>query len=264
MFPKKYSPSDKDIPLDEEKKDKINCDNIDASRNDEDDYSKKIMNQEVPKQNALLSSTASNSSKKGQNEIKKKIEFKVEKEYPEYWRLNSYIRHWKTRIGQYGTELGNKLMEDLPEEFKTKIHKPNSLSFTARDNQKDNYNFLSYNLEKVNTTGKERKDGKYQKQNDKTITKIYNYCDKIENGHLHENFKKVHDFFKKMIYEDLSKKFYDSEDFINFKENYMTKYYDEGFIEQEGFSLLEDYGLIRYLKTLKKKRKRNKSKKGSF
>jgi hypothetical protein len=262
---KDNSPSDKDMPLDEEKKHEIKCDNINPNQNDEDKYSKEVKSQEFQEKKALLCSTASNSDKKGKNKIEKKIIFTMEKAYPEFWRLDSCIKHWKTRIGQYGKELGNELMEDLPEEFKTKIHKPNSLSFTANDKEEDNYNFLSYNLEKVYTTGKERKDGKYQKQNYKTITNIYNYCDKFENDHhLPENFKKVYDFFKKTSYEDLIKKFYDSEKFINFKKDYMTKYYDEGFMQQEGFSLLKDYGLIRQLKTLKKKRKRNKSKEGSF
>ena len=247
------SPSYKDISLIEEKKDEINCDNRDPIRKDEDKYSKKDMNQKVPP------STASISDQKGINKIEKKKIFKIEKDLPKYWRLNSCIKHWKTRIGQYGTELGDKLMEDLPEEFKTKIHKPNSLSFTANVKEEDNYNFLSYNLGEVFTTGKEKKDGKYQKQNFKTITNIYNYCDKFENGHLPENFKKVYDFFKKTTYGDLIKKYYDSKNFINFKKHYKTKYYDEGFFQQEGFSLLEDYVLIRQLKTLKKKRKRNKS-----
>ena len=60
-----------------------------------------------------------------------------------------------------------------------------------------------------------------------------------------------------MRYEDLIKMFYNSENFNTFKEDKKTIFFNDGTKAQEGFSLLEDYGLIKLFKILKKKRKRN-------
>ena len=142
---------------------------------------------------------------------------------------------------------------DLPEALKIPIHKPNSLSFTANVKAKDNYGFLSEAIKDIFSIGKETED--LQKQNFDAFTKIFNYFNKIGNDRLPESLQKLKDFLE-MSYEDLIRMFYDSDDFITFKEDYMTKYHDEGTKDQEGFSLLEDYGLIKVFKTLKKKRRR--------
>ena len=59
-----------------------------------------------------------------------------------------------------------------------------------------------------------------------------------------------------MSYEDLIRKFYDSDEFIDFKNDEHTKFFDDVFLKQEKFSLLKDYGLINLFKMIKKKRKR--------
>lgn len=59
-----------------------------------------------------------------------------------------------------------------------------------------------------------------------------------------------------MSYEELIKKFYDSYEFNNFRDDIKTKFYDDGTKEQEGFSLLENYGLIKLFKMINKKRGR--------
>ena len=68
--------------------------------------------------------------------------------------------------------------------------------------------------------------------------------------------RNIKDFFE-MTYRDLITKFYDSLEFINFKEDAKTKFFNEGVIKQEKFSLLEDYGLIKLFMMIKKKRSRD-------
>ena len=90
---------------------------------------------------------------------------------------------------------------------------------------------MSYNVKDIFTIGKESED--LQKQNNEAFTKIYNYFNKIGNDNLSESVRKVKDFLE-MNYEELIRMFYDSSDFIVFKEDHMTKFFDEGTKKQEG------------------------------
>ena len=73
---------------------------------------------------------------------------------------------------------------------------------------------------------------------------------------MSDNLRKIKNFFE-MSYEDLIKKFYDSYEFLVFKNDEYTIHYDEGMKKQEKFSLLKDYGLIKLFKMIQKKRKRD-------
>ena len=240
-----------DISLKEDDEDDINYDRVNPDENDKDPYTKGLNIQKASEPTELMSSTHPNSGKKG----KSSTTFKIEKKLPEYWRFDATKKHWKSKISQFCEERLNKLIKgsDLPEALKIPIHKPNSLSFTANVKAKDNFGFLSESLKDIFSIGKDTED--LQKQNYDAFTKIFNYFTIIGNDHLPESLQKLKDFLE-MSYEDLIKMFYDSDDFITFKEDYMTKYHDEGTKDQEGFSLLEDYGLIKVFKTLKKKRRR--------
>ncbi len=240
-----------DISLKEDDEDEISCDRVNPNENDEDAYTKRLNIQKASEPTELMSSTHPNSGKKG----KSSTTFKIEKKLPEYWRFDATKKHWKSKISQFCEERLNKLIKgsDLPEALKIPIHKPNSLSFTANVKAKDNFGFLSESLKDIFSIGKDTED--LQKQNYDAFTKIFNYFTIIGNDHLPESLQKLKDFLE-MSYEDLIRMFYDSDDFTTFKEDYMTKYYDEGTKDQEGFSLLEDYGLIKVFKTLKKKRRR--------
>ena len=235
-----------DISLKEGDENSINFYRANPNKNDEDPYTKKLNIQKASEPTELMSS-----SKKG----KSSITFKIEKNHPGYWRFDATKKYWKSKISQFCEERLNKLIKgsDLPEALKIPIHKPNSLSFTANVKAKDNFGFLSESLKDIFSIGKDTED--LQKQNYDAFTKIFNYFNIIGNDHLPESLQKLKDFLE-MSYEDLIRMFYDSDDFTTFKEDYMTKYYDEGTKDQEGFSLLEDYGLIKVFKTLKKKRRR--------
>ena len=251
-----FGPRSQVIPLEEGNEGDINFNKMDGVNNDEDHYSKEVKTQKAENSNVLLSSTCSNSDKKSKNTITKSSIFKIKNNCPNYWRFDATKKHWKSKISQFAEENLNKLIKlsDLPEQLKIRIHKPNSLSFTANVKIKDNYNFLSYNVKDIFTIGKESED--LQKQNNEAFTKIYNYFNKIGIDNLSESERKVKDFLE-MNYEDLIRMFYDSSDFIVFKEDHMTKFFDEGTKKQEGFSLLENYGLIKVFKMLNHKKRRN-------
>ena len=161
-------------------------------------------------------------------------------------------KHWKSHINNYGKDIINKEIKesDLPNELKKIIHKPDSLKFTANVTVSENFKFLSLSLREVFTLGKQ--SGKLPRQNDENISAIFNY---FEKNNLSESMKRIKSFFE-MSYEDLIKSFYDSPKFTEFKDNEKTKFYDDNTIKQEGFSLLEQYGLIKLFKMLQKKRSR--------
>ena len=231
---------------------------INPIQNDEDPFTKRMNNKEEPKaeSNKQISSTSPTSDKKSKIKIKKVDKFiSKDNSLPNYWRFDMVKKYFKSKISDFGSELINGLIQDgdLPEELKKIIHKPNSLMFTANVKVTDNFYFLNNNLRTIFTIGKETED--LQKQNEDNISNIFGYFEKI--GHkLSNNLKAIKDFFD-MSYKDLIIKFYESYEFTNFKEDAKTKFYDEGTIRQEGFSLLEDYGLIKIFMMLKKKRKRD-------
>jgi len=243
-----------DIPLDEGNE--VNFDNLGPGQNDEDNYCKNIPNEENKHRE---NSSTKITSKNGKNEIVKGKKFKTEKKQknlPTYWRFDMVKKHWKSHINDYGKDIINKEIKesDLPNELKKLlIHKPDSLKFTANVTVSENFKFLKLSLREVFTLGKE--SGKLPRQNDENITAIFNYFENIGYNNLSESMKRIKSFFE-MTYEDLIKRFYDSDKFFEFKDYDNTKFYDDGTIKQEGFSLLDQYGLINLFKMLEKKRSR--------
>lgn len=82
--------------------------------------------------------------------------------------------------------------------------------------------------------------------------KYMNISKKLGNNNLSDKMLEIKNLFE-MTYEDFIKKFYESVDFIAFKNEERTKFYDEGTKKQEGFAISEDLGLI---KIFRKKGKR--------
>ena len=254
MFPKPI------LSLDEEKNIKIP--NIHFSQNDRDKCEEKCK----PQKKVLLTSTSSSSERKSKNGIKKllflsnkkpKIHFPEEKDdstLPSYFRMDMAKKHFKVRISQFATDTLNKLIKEsiLYETIRDSFHLPNSKLFTSKVTECINYKSLNYTIKDIFIIGKDTEE--LQRKNFKTISKIYKIFEKYEK--LPENLKKVKDFLE-MRFEDLIKMFYDSVEFNTFKNDKKTIFFDDGTKAQEGFSLLEDYGLIKLFKLLKKKRKRN-------
>ena len=225
--------------------------------------------------NKVIESNKNNSTRENSNENKEsnivkvspnlnnKEETKIEKapifqsetttsSKPSYWRFDYAKKHWKTKISQSLTDSINAKISnsDLPKEYKKIIHKQNSKLFTANVKDSDNCDFLEKDLRTILTFGKENNEK--QKKNDNTISEIYEYFKKIGYNNLSDKMLEIKNLFE-MTYEDFIKKFYESVDFIAFKNEERTKFYDEGTKKQEGFAISEDLGLI---KIFRKKGKR--------
>ena len=239
----------------EDNENPLNFENVSKIQNEDRDIinEHKITNE---KEEEKEGSTKPSSDKKGNSKIEKGM-FKSQKEKKQIeWRMDYTKKHWKTRISDYAKEEINKYIteSDLPKELKNLIHSPHSKKFSANPVVTANYKFLKYNLFQIFTIGKE--DGKLQRQNEENITKIFEYIEKVGYDNISESLRKIKNFFE-MSYEDLIRKFYDSYEFIDFKNDEITIFYDEGVKKQEKFSLLKDYGLIKLFKMIQKKRKRD-------
>ena len=252
-----YNQNKPKISLEEEEEkqeEDLNLNKVSQIEKDKDFYNQKITKEKNHNQKKLVSSTNPTSVKKETTTIKIKNKFNVEnKTLPSYWRFDMVKKHWKSKISDYANNEINYYIRtsDLPEELKQIIHKPNSKLFTSNVTVSANTKFLGNTVREIFTLGKEK--DKLQQQNDENINKIYDYFGKA--GNLSDNIRRIKDFFE-MSYEELIKKFYDSYEFNNFRDDIKTKFYDDGTKEQEGFSLLENYGLIKLFKMINKKRGR--------
>lgn len=218
-----------------------NIKNISTKENSNEN--KETKNERVPK----------HSSSKEETKIGKIPKFQTKIDTLSYWRFDSAKKHWKTKISNTSTYFINKKIRtsDMPKEYKKKIHKPNSLLFSANVKESDNCVFLEKDLRTIFTIGKENSSN--QKDNDYNISKIFEYFEEVGYNNLSDKMLEIKNFFE-MKYEDLIKKFYESDEFINFKEEEKTIFFDRGTKEQEGFSISENLGLIRLFK---RKRKRD-------
>ena len=210
-----------------------------------------------------INSTKNSSDKKTENKIEKLMftsdknisyEFpnKVKsKGLPSYFRMDMAKKYYKTKISQFATIKLNDYIRksNLPFKLKKNIHLPSSKLFTSKVTESINYNSLNYSLRKIFTIGKEK--DKLQKNNFTNISKIDGYIQNFEDEQLSESILNVKNFLD-MNYEDLIRMFYDSEEFLAFKNEKLTKFFDKGVLSQEGFNLSEGYGLIRLFKILKK------------
>jgi len=218
-----------------------NIKNISTKENSNEN--KETKNEKVPK----------HSSSKEEAKNGKIPKFQTKIASLSYWRFDSAKKYWKTKISNISTYFINKKIRtsDMPKEYKKKIHKPNSLLFSANVKESDNCAFLEKDLRTIFTIGKENSSN--QKDNDYNISKIFEYFEKIGYNNLSDKMLEIKNFFE-MKYENLIKKFYESDEFINFKKEEKTVFFDRGTKEQEGFSISENLGLIRLFK---RKRKRD-------
>ena len=224
----------------------------------------KPVDEDKVKENEInhMNSTQPSSDKKGDNKIKlcsSKIKFKnckidSSQNLPSYYRLDMAKKHFKVQISQFATVKLNNLIEksNLPNELKQPVHLPNSKEFTSKVTESFNYKCLSLSLREIFIIGKE----KLQNQNNEYFNKIFEYFEKFGKDNLPESLKEIKEFLE-MNYEQLIMKFYDSSEFNSFKEDNRSKFFNDGIKVEKGFSILENYGLIRLFKMIGRKRKRN-------
>jgi hypothetical protein len=167
-----------------------------------------------------------------------------------FFRVDDAKKHFKVAISKYATQVINNLIQnsDLPKGLKKKIHLPNFKAFTSNVREFDNYKFLSFDLKTVFTHGKT--DENLQGCNDKIISKILKY------KKYPEKLQKMKDFLS-LKYKDIIKQFYKSDNFKEFKENDLTKFFDDGIKKEKNISLLEEDGLVKLFEMTNKKRKRD-------
>ena len=173
---------------------------------------------------------------------------------PSYFRLDMAKKHFKVQISQFATEKSNNLIEKsvLPNELKQSVHLPDSKEFTSKVTESFNYKCLSLSLREIFIIGKE----KLQNQNNEYYNKIFEHFEKIGKDNLPESLKEIQEFLE-MNYEQLIMQFYDSSEFNNFKDDNRSKFFNDGIKVEKGFSILENYGLIRLFKMTGRKRKRD-------
>ena len=168
------------------------------------------------------------------------------------WRFDYAKKYWKAKISQDLTECINQSIKnsDLPKNLKKTISKPDSLLFTSNVNESDNCYFLEQDLKTILTFSK-GETRKISNNYDK-ISKIYKFFKKIGYNNLSDKMLEIKNLFE-MKYEEFIKKFYESDEFENFKNEENTIFYDEGTKEKEGFAISENYGLIRILRGKRKR-----------
>lgn len=185
------------------------------------------------------------------NEIKTKEKiFKINKnsknEKPKIYRLDYYKKLFIKNFLNYLLNYGKMLIKDCPfsESKNLKLHMPNYKLYGGNPKEKDNKEFLKKSIKQVFMDYDETKNkgNSRQKNNEILINKIYG----INNFPSSKEEIKLNEFFN-MDIETGIKKYYESEEFQEFKEDEIIQYYDKMFYLEKNrkFSLLEDFGFIR-------------------
>ena len=164
-----------------------------------------------------------------------------------YFRVEDAKKHFKKAVNDYALSELNRLIKisHLPKRLKRKIHTPSYKTFTSNVKEKDNYDFLNYEFKDILSIGKST--NKLQNFNSSIIAQI------LKNKNIPDIVKFLH-----LTYENIIKRFYDSDHFETFKTKKLTQYFCKGIKEEKNISLLEKNGLIKLFKSYeftKKKRK---------
>ena len=247
------------LPQDEEKANLFNC--LSNEEKNKSDKNEKIFindtkNTSDIKEKKIIINIKNTSDKDENNGNKKmdglspNLKANLDLHPRKFFRVDDAKKHFKVAISKYATQVINNLIQnsDLPKGLKKKIHLPNFKAFTSNVREFDNYQFLSFDLKTVFTHGKT--DENLQGCNDKIISKILNYKKHPEKLQKMKNFLSLK-------YKDIIKQFYKSENFKEFKENDLTKFFDDGIKKEKNISLLEEDGLVKLFEMTNKKRKRD-------
>ena len=162
-----------------------------------------------------------------------KIENEKEKfELPDYFRIDSCIKHFKVAINQYIVEISNYFIAESPEFISSneRLNKiPNSI--TSNCDYIKNFDLLFMKIKDILS---------FDKKNIPLIKKIEKSSSEISN---------IIKSFLEFKYEDAFKVFYDNKAIFEiFKRSKLTQFYEEKFAIANGFSLLENYGFLRFIK----------------
>ena len=179
------------------------------------------------------------------DEILKKYKDKI----PNNHIIDYYFQHFKREFAHYYTNLLNDSIKKC--EFKNKIKNfsiPNNESFQAKSNYTINKEYLNYKMEEIFTNIKYKKKFKGGRQigNRDTIININNFECKNQNEYniLLNLLANKLEMAYKLFYDD-------KKSFFKFEKNESTRYYDYFFKKMYGYSLIENYGIIKFIKNEK-------------
>lgn len=217
----------------------------------EDENNSNIKN-ENEKRNLITQTKANDKTLKSNIEDISPLGNEQDKELPKViYRLDYYKKAFKVNCFKY---LTNTLNELLPKELssKNKFYKPNHESFTSNVKEEDNLNFLSMTLkeaftyiEKDKDKDKKAKGTKKKDKNEDLIKNIFNY--ELKNNYNSKNLEKLKQYLD-MTVEKSIELFYQSEFFKKFSNEEKIKFFDNNFIKEKGFSMLEKNGFIKLTK----------------
>ena len=124
--------------------------------------------------------------------------------------------------------------------YKIKICKPNTKFFTSVTKISKNVEFLKMTIKNVLTIGKDDKNGSRQKKNLNVISQI-------------ENNSEIKEFLEMTLQDFYEGIFFDSKEFKEFCESERSQILDKEFKKENGFSLREKNGYLKYLNNFRKK-----------
>ena len=174
--------------------------------------------------------------KTDQSSVSKKLfESKIENKQlkmPSYFKLDSCFKNFKVNINKNILDLINSDIAKYPEFNSTpKKLKNIDASFTTNCDYLFNFNMLSMTIKELLLSTPQNRE----------IIK------KIENGHFYVS-EKIKSFLNSN-YEEAIKALYDNKKiFDKFRNDPVTKFYEEKFKAIKGFSLVENYGILRFIK----------------
>ena len=186
----------------------------------------------------------------GQSSKKKEIIFEITKAkkskrgVPQYARIDDCKIFCRAKINKWYIPSLNKAIKesDLPKELKKIIHSPCYKKFTQVVTCQTNYNDLQKTMATILCIGKETNDK--QRQNYENIQAIFSNYQRNPTGSVEKIILLLN-----MPYEKAIERFYESDEFKEFKKDERALFYDKEVVRQKKISIFEDKGLIRLFKS---------------
>jgi hypothetical protein len=167
------------------------------------------------------------------------------------YRQDYYVKQFKVQYSIWLRNILNQKLKLLISETKTcrrhlKFYPLNSLKFTANPKYEDNKYFLSLKIKEILVVGIDGIKSSNQRKNKENIETIENIIYK-QNKNANDDLLK----FLNITMEESIKIFYQSEQFLKFKDSQQAKLNDRKFEQEKNFSLLKEYGFIHLIKNYK-------------
>ena len=173
------------------------------------------------------------------------------------YRQDYYVKQFKVQYSIWLRNFLNNKLKQLVNETKNnrrhlKFYPLNSLKFTANPKYEDNKLFLSLKIKDILIVGIDSAKNSNQKKNKENIEIIENIIYK-QNKNINNELLN----FLNCTMEDSIKIFYQSEQFLKFKDSEQAKINDEKFVQEKHFSLLNNNGFVYLIKNYKGNSKSN-------